>query len=137
MPITYKTDCHGVDWAAMRQALIDDKFDNGRTVEQYQRSFENTAHVVIAYDGDRIIGTVRMLSDGVCNAYIVDVWTDSAYRRQGIAREMMRLVESQAPGQHVSLWTDDMQAFYESIGYRPTPHNTLYEKVIGEWLDNG
>jgi GNAT superfamily N-acetyltransferase len=136
MTITYQTDTDGVDWAAMRQALIDDHFHNGRTVEQYRVSFENSAHSVIAYDGERIIGTARMLSDGVCNAYIVDVWTESAYRRQGIAREMLAILESRAAGQHVSLWTDDMQAFYEACDYRVNPANTLYEKVVGRWLDN-
>ena len=31
----------------------------------------------------------RLLSDGVCNAYLVDVWTMSVYRRQGIASRMI------------------------------------------------
>ena len=136
MAITYKTDTDGVDWALMRQTLIDDDFDNFRTPKQYQLSFENSAAVVIAYDGDAIIGTARMLSDGVCNAYVVDVWTHSRLRNQGIARTMMQMLESKAQGQHVSLWTSSMPEFYERIGYRRSADGILLEKVVGEWLQN-
>ena len=100
----------------MMDRLIEDKFHNGRSLEQYQQSFENTHTVVIAYDGDETIGTVRALSDGVCNAYIVDVWTYSPYRKQGIARKMMEIALDNLQGQHVYLWTDDQQTFYEAIG---------------------
>ncbi|MEM6281019.1 MAG: GNAT family N-acetyltransferase [Chloroflexota bacterium] len=133
MTITYTTDMSGVDFDALRQALIDDDFHNGRTAEQYRLSAENSHTCVMAYDGARIVGNARMLSDGVCNSYIVDVWTHTAYRRQGIAREMMRILESHAPGQHICLWTDDAQPFYERIGYQRS-RDTLYAKMVGRWL---
>ncbi|MEL6271529.1 MAG: GNAT family N-acetyltransferase [Chloroflexota bacterium] len=135
MTITYTTDMSGVDFEVLRQVLIDDDFHNGRTAEQYRLSAENSHTCVIAYDGARIVGNARMFSDGVCNAYIVDVWTHSSYRRRGIATEMMRILERQAQGQHICLWTDDAQPFYERIGYRRS-RDTLYEKVVGQWLRN-
>lgn len=135
MSINYKQDTHNVNWEALRQSLIEDDFHNGRTTDQYRLSFQNSSAVVIAYDGDTIIGTVRMLSDGVCNAYIIDVWTRSAYRRQGIARHMLQLVEEKAVGQHISLWTDSAQTFYEQCDYQPS-EDFLYEKVVGSWLQS-
>ena len=134
--IHYKMDCDGVNWQEMMDTLIEDKFHNGRSVEQYRQSFENTHTVVIAYDDEKIIGTVRALSDGVCNAYIVDVWTYTPYRKQGIARKMMELALNNLPGQHVYLWTDDQQAFYEAIGMDKDIENTGYFKVVGQWLKN-
>lgn len=135
MPITYRYNTENIDWEALRLILIEDHFHNGRSAEQYRLSFGNSAAVVLAFDGDRIVGTARMLSDGVCNAYIVDVWTLSTYRQQGIARHMMEYLETQAKGQHIALWTDDAQTFYERTGYDRSS-STLYEKVIGNWLDN-
>ena len=64
----------------------------------------------------RVIGTVRVLSDDVGNAYMVDVWTLSAYRKRGIARRMIELALEQLPGQHVYLDTDDAQEFYARLG---------------------
>lgn len=135
MPITYRYNMENIDWEALRLILIEDHFHNGRTPEQYRQSFVNSAAAVLAFDDERIVGTGRMLSDGVCNAYIVDMWTLNTYRKQGIARQMLEYLEAQAKGQHITLWTDDAQTFYERIGYTHST-STLYEKVVGNWLEN-
>jgi predicted GNAT family acetyltransferase len=124
----------GIDWAVVRDDLSADDFDNGRSAAALRRSFEQSQHVAIARDGDRVVGMARLLSDGVCNAYVVDVWTQSSYRRQGIATAMMQLLIEAVPGQHVGLQTDDAQALYESIGFRPQPE--FWSLVSGNWLDN-
>ncbi len=132
--ITYKRDLADVDWATLKQTLHDDDFDNGRTPEQLQRSFENSYGVCFAYDDERVIGKARVLSDGVCNAYIVDVWTLSAYRHQGFARRMLEILLHDLHGQHVYLWTDDSVDFYKKVGF--VERGFGLEKVIGEWLIN-
>ena len=104
--ITYRTDLADVDWVEMKSTLSKDAFDNGRTSEQLRRSFENSQAVCIAYANNRIIGTARALSDGVCNAYVVDVWTHSDYRRHGIATRMMEILVSDFDGQHVHTFSD-------------------------------
>jgi GNAT superfamily N-acetyltransferase len=76
----------------------------------------------------------RLLSDGVCNAYLVDVWTASAYRRKGIASAMVRHLLQQVPGQHVGLQTNDREDFYASLGFRRQPD--FWSIVVGSWLDN-
>jgi predicted GNAT family acetyltransferase len=124
----------GIDWDAVRAELIADEFDNGRSSDALRRSFEQSQHVAIARDGNRVVGTARILSDGVCNAYVVDVWTQSSYRRQGIATAMMRLLVDAVPGQHVGLQTDDAQGLYASIGFQPQPE--FWSLVAGRWLDN-
>jgi ribosomal protein S18 acetylase RimI-like enzyme len=133
--ITYKLDCEGVNWADMKAAVMADNFDNGRSPDQLEASFRNSAVVVIAYAGERIIGTARALSDGVCNAYVVDVWTDSAFRRQGVARTMMQSLLKRLPGQHVFLWTDDAEGFYKRLGFEEC-HCIGLQTVVGEWLVN-
>lgn len=130
--VIFKTDLEGVDWQAMKTTLVEDNFDNERTPEQYQRSFENSAFTVIAYTEGRIIGTARVLSDGVCNAYLVDVWTLTAYRNQGIARRMIDILLARLQGQHVYLFTDDVPEFYRSLGF--VERGVGMEKVVGEWL---
>jgi predicted GNAT family acetyltransferase len=124
----------GIDWEQAKVDLAADDFDNGRTPNALRRSFEHSQHTAIARDGDRVVGMARLLSDGVCNAYVVDVWTHSAYRRQGIATAMMRRLVDAVPGQHLGLQTDDAQAFYESLGFRPQPE--FWSRTSGNWLDN-
>jgi ribosomal protein S18 acetylase RimI-like enzyme len=116
----------------MKATLAEDNFDNGRTPEQLRSSFENSYATVIAHDGLQIVGTARVLSDGVCNAYVVDVWTLSRYRNRGVARKMMEMLEATLTGQHVYLFTDDAINFYKKVGFREQP--TGMGKVIGTWL---
>jgi predicted GNAT family acetyltransferase len=124
----------GIDWPRTKADLAADNWDNGRSPDALRRSFEQSQHVAIARDGDRVIGMARLLSDGVCNAFVVDVWTMTAYRRRGIASTMMRLLLDAVPGQHVGLQTDDAQALYASLGFGPQPE--FWSLVVGKWLDN-
>jgi ribosomal protein S18 acetylase RimI-like enzyme len=124
----------GIDWEQAKADLAADAFDNGRSPAALNRSFEQSQHVAIARDGDRVVGMARLLSDGVCNAYLVDVWTASSHRRRGIATRMLRLLIDAVPGQHIGLQTDDAQALYESVGFRQQPE--FWSLVFGTWLDN-
>ncbi len=124
----------GIDWAEAKAALARDAFDNGRTPDALRRSFEQSQHVVFVRDGENVVGMARMLSDGVCNGYLLDVWTQSSHRRRGIASSMVRFLAEQVPGQHIGLQTDDAQPLYESLGFRPQPE--FMSLVVGKWLAN-
>ena len=134
MDIRYQFNLKGVDWAGMKSAVATDNFDNGRTPQQLRESFEHSFSACVAYAGERIVGTARVLSDGVCNAYLVDVWTLTAYRRRGIAGTMVRLLLEKLPGQHVYTFTDDVVEFYKKLGF--AERATGLEIVIGKWLMN-
>lgn len=86
MTVRIESSLEGVDWAQAKADLAADDFDNGRTPEALRRSFQQSQHVAFARDGDRVVGMARLLSDGVCNAYLVDVWTASAYRGEASPR---------------------------------------------------
>ena len=133
MMVYYKIDCDVGDFADMKATLGEDKFDNGRTVLQYKRSFENSFTTCIAYIDGKIIGTARALSDVVGNAYVADVWTQSEHRRKGIARKMMALLIEDLQGQHVYLQTDDdTLEFYVALGFKERPKGM--EIVVGDYL---
>jgi ribosomal protein S18 acetylase RimI-like enzyme len=134
MAIRFDRSLDDVDWDRAKVDLAADRFDNGRSADALRRSFEQSQHLAFARDGDRVVGMARMLSDGVCNAYVVDVWTKSDYRRRGIASTLMRMLADAVPGQHIGLQTDDAQALYESLGYKPQPE--FWSRVSGTWLDN-
>ena len=134
MTVRFDESLEGIDWAQAKTDLAADDFDNGRSPGALRASFERSQYVVIARDGDRVVGMARLLSDGVCNAYLLDVWTMSAYRRQGIGTAMVRQLMARAPGQHVGLQTDDAEAFYASLGYRHQP--VFMSAIVGEWLVN-
>ncbi|MBD2776580.1 GNAT family N-acetyltransferase [Iningainema sp. BLCCT55] len=134
LKVTYKTNLENVDWTEMKATLQADAFDNGRSPKQLKDSFENSYATCIAYIDNQIIGTARVLSDGICNAYVVDVWTLSNYRRQGIGRTIMQILLEKLKGQHVYLFTNDVPEFYKKIGFTEQPIGM--SQVVGRWLVN-
>lgn len=132
--ITYSFDIQNIDWVALKADLKADNFDNGRTPEQYRLSAQNSYLNCFAYAEGRIVGNLRVLSDQVGNAYIIDVWTFTPYRHRGIATRMMQLAEERLTGQHVYLFTDDRVDFYQTLGYQP--QGVGLSKVVGEYLKN-
>jgi predicted GNAT family acetyltransferase len=134
MPVRIDGSLEGIDWKQAKTDLAADDFDNGRSADALRRSFEQSQYVVFARDGDHVVGMARVLSDGVCNAYLLDVWTLSSYRLRGTASSMVRMLMEQVAGQHIGLQTGDAQGFYASLGFRPQPE--FMSLVVGAWLDN-
>ena len=130
--IIFSSDIELVDWAALKSALAADQFDNGRTPDEYRRSHENSHAVIFGRRNGEFVANGRILSDGVCNAYLVDIWTASPYRRRGIGREVVTRLMATVPGQHVGLFTDDMKTFYASLGFRAQRGGM--GQVVGTWL---
>jgi ribosomal protein S18 acetylase RimI-like enzyme len=134
MTLVYSQNCDIVDWAALRDDLIQDDFHNNRTTEQLQISFNNSFICIFVLDSNRCVATARALSDEICNCYVVDVWTQSAYRKRGVANRMMQMIIDAVPGQHIYLQTDDAQLFYEKLGFAVQPDGMF--RISGEWLNN-
>jgi GNAT superfamily N-acetyltransferase len=131
--VTFHSDLGRVDWVELTQALIADDFDNGRTPDQLQQSFANSHSCCFAEINGRLIAKARVLSDGVCNAYLVDVWTHSDYRRQGISTTLLQRLLAGLEGQHVYLQADDPNLdFYRNRGFHEQPHGLSL--VVGQWL---
>jgi GNAT superfamily N-acetyltransferase len=131
--VLFSSSLDGVDWVALKAALAADQFDNGRTPQEYQRSHERAHAAVFGRADGRFVANGRILSDGVCNAYLVDIWTASSHRRQGIGREVVNRLLATVPGQHVALFTDGMSAFYAALGFRSQRGGM--SRVVGTWLN--
>ena len=126
-------DIEWVDWNRAKVDLAADNFDNGRSAAALRRSFEQSQHVAFAWGDGRLVGMARLLSDGVCNAYLLDVWTQSTIRRHGIATAMVRHLMGSVPGQHIGLQTDNAEHFYAGLGFHLQPH--FMALVVGSWLN--
>ena len=130
--VRYAATIAGIDWMRVKRDLGRDDFDNLRTPDELETSFANSQAVAIAWRGEHVVGTARMLADGVCNAYLIDVWTMSGYRRRGIGSTMVRMLLDTVPGHHVGLFTEAHEAFYRDLGFGLERGGMA--RVVGRWL---
>jgi ribosomal protein S18 acetylase RimI-like enzyme len=92
----------------------------GRLAEDIRDRLAHTDLVVSAWDGPRLIGFGRVLTDYVYRASIWDVIVDKDYQGQDIGTQIMHRILQHPELKRVELFwlcTRDKQAFYEKLGF--------------------
>jgi len=62
------------------------------TAEELERANRQSWLAVSAWDGDRLCGFGRVVSDGVLHAMIYDMIVDPAYQRRGVGSVILRML---------------------------------------------
>lgn len=90
-----------------------------RSPEAIQVMLDHTLVCLGVWDGDRLIGFARAVTDDVFRAVVEDVIVDQAYRGQGIGRELMRrLLDRLAHVEEIVLvCEEDLIPFYAAFGF--------------------
>ncbi|KAB2331107.1 GNAT family N-acetyltransferase [Cytobacillus depressus] len=76
--------------------------------------------VVSAYDGEQLIGTGRIISDGVINGYLCGLIVHPDYRNKGIGKELVRRLVGKGKNAnlYVQLFSEEKNAsYYEKLGF--------------------
>lgn len=121
MPVTYRLSPEGV---SVRQ--LEDLFEaadlGGRVGDKIRRAFLNSSVVCLAYDGDRLVGASRAMTDGEYHGSIYDVAVHPEYQGLGIGRSMIAALLDRMPVWRVVLVADgDVQEFYRKLGFEKYP----------------
>ncbi len=88
-----------------------------------ERALAGTIEFATAWDGDRLIGTARSITDGAQNAIIATVVVHPAYQGLGIGEQMMHLLMDGRDLVRFSLAaTPGLEPWYRRLGFLPDPH---------------
>ena len=118
MSIHVKTDKDNVDWQAVADLLSFYGLSHLSAGDQ-ETVFKNSAVVAFIYDGDRLVGCGRALSDGVCQAAVYNIALEEKYHGRQLGRLLIDSILKQVEGQTVILYTHPQTvAMYEKFGFR-------------------
>lgn len=96
----------------------------GPPLDNYDQVLKRSLAHLGAMDGGRLIGFVNIAWDGGVHAFILDTAVDVAYRRRGIASELVRRGAELARGQQMQWLHVDfephLEGFYRACGFGPT-----------------
>lgn len=94
-----------------------------RTRADVERQVAGAWRVVGAYDDETgaQVGFGRALSDGVCDAYLADVFVLAGHRGHGLGKALVAAMIDDGPGQHLrwTLFTGDAHDLYAQFGFAP------------------
>jgi GNAT superfamily N-acetyltransferase len=91
-----------------------------------QKAIDGTTEFATAWDGERLVGTARSLSDGGQNALIATVVVHPAYQGLGVGERMVHLLTDEWDQVRFSLTSaPGLTGWYEKLGFLPDP-NAMY-----------
>ncbi|QLQ34286.1 MAG: GNAT family N-acetyltransferase [Candidatus Thiothrix singaporensis] len=83
----------------------------------------NSNLLVTAWDGDKLVGVARSMTDFHYACYLSDLAVDRDYQRQGIGKQLQALTRQQL-GRHCKLIliaAPAANAYYQQLGYTAMP----------------
>jgi len=127
MAIEYRVN---TDLTPEQLAGVFEKSGIRRPIEDTERMRKMIAHAsltVTAWDGERLVGVARAVTDFCWCCYLSDLAVDSAYQRQGIGRVLVARVQAEAGDETnlLLLAAPEAAEYYPKIGF---------EAVLNGWL---
>ena len=85
----------------------------------FNAPFINSTLVISAWENDRLVGCVRVLSDKIIRSVIHDLVVLPEYRNKGIGKELVKRCIEHFPKSEWLVGTEKhIAGFYEQIGFR-------------------
>lgn len=100
--------CKFVGWNSMESSLNNPKLQCFLSVS--------------AYEGDKLIGYVEVISNGITDAYIQDLMVHPEMQNQGIGTQMMNMVIKEIKERDIYMLSviygeEELKEFYERFGF--------------------
>ncbi len=110
--------------------------------EQTRACLDNSLYVTVAYDGDKAVGSARIIGDGGYMYLIADVMVIPEYQKTGIGRHMLdeiiKWFENLAKdGRCIMInlmATPGNEEFYKRFGFVSRPNDTMGAGMV-RWFN--
>jgi GNAT superfamily N-acetyltransferase len=89
------------------------------SADRLRRAFENAQLVLTAWQGERLVGLARVLTDGVQVSYLCDLAVEPDVQGAGIGKLLIDAVLARCAGTELVLRDSNLSTgFYEHLGFR-------------------
>lgn len=100
--------------------------------EVLDRSIEN-ALCFGMYEGKKLVGFARVITDQATFAYLSDVFVLESHRGRGLSKWLMEVILAHPQLQNLRRWTlatRDAHGLYEQFGFRPLSHPERLMEIV-------
>ena len=119
MNIEYK-DIHKFERTDLEQLFLSVEWSSGHFPDKLVVAMQNFHTVYSAWDGDKLVGMVCVMDDGIMNAYVHYLLVDPNYHGKTIGRTLVDMVKEKYKDymRIVVVVYDEEQRFYENCGFQ-------------------
>ncbi len=117
--ITYSST-HELSPDSLERLFLSVGWESGKYPEKLSLSMKNFKSVFTAWDGDKLVGLVSAMDDGVLTAYVHYLLVDPEYQKHGIGRKLMEMVKQEYSSymKICLIAENDAIKFYETCGFK-------------------
>lgn len=118
MTLHWQDNCLNIDFNAVRELLK--SVDMGYyDADKHQQAFLHSAAVTFVFDGQRLIGCGRAISDGVYSAAMYDIVVSADYQGHGLGKMLVqRLMDKLTDCNIILFASPGKEVFYQKLGFR-------------------
>ncbi len=118
MEILYR-DTHEFDRSELQDLFLSVEWSSGHYPDKLAEAMKNFKTVYTAWDGERLIGLICAMDDGIMTAYIHYLLIHPSYQNRGIGRQLVnRMKEKYKDYLRIVLVAYNEEiGFYESCGF--------------------
>ncbi|WP_406537297.1 GNAT family N-acetyltransferase [Methanobrevibacter sp.] len=116
--ITYK-EIHEFTKEDLQELFLSVEWSSGHFPDKLQIAMRNFETVVSAWDGDKLVGMICAMDDGIMTAYVHYLLVRPDYQDKGIGRKLVSRVKEIYKDylRIVVVGYDDEVQFYENCGF--------------------
>ncbi|MBR6322789.1 MAG: GNAT family N-acetyltransferase [Lachnospiraceae bacterium] len=113
--------------AAVFLSFVNQIWPGNYDVERTQEALSKTLNIT-AYDGEKLVGCLRILTDGYYFGTITELLVLPKYRNQGVGSRLLQLAKANTPTMLYFGAQPGVEAFYEKNGCRKGMQSYTIEK---------
>ncbi|MCL2546246.1 MAG: GNAT family N-acetyltransferase [Oscillospiraceae bacterium] len=122
MNITYNTTKKDLPCEQLEKLFVSADWSDGADgsmTQYFNMPFVNSTLVISAWEEERLVGAVRVLSDKIMRSIIYDLVVHPEFQRKGIGSELVKRCIAHFPNSEWLLGTTkDIAGFYERLGFQ-------------------
>lgn len=118
MKITYK-DIHDFSEKELQELFLSVEWSSGHYPDKLVIAMQNFGTVFTAWDGDKLVGLICVMDDGIMTAYIHYLLVNPTYHHKGIGRKLIEMMKEKYKDylRIVIVAYNDEVEFYEHCGF--------------------
>lgn len=94
--------------------------------EKLRESFEKSQLVLSAWEGERLVGIARVLTDGYQVSYLCDLAVEPDLQGSGLGKRLIDAVTERVRGTELVLRDSNLSSgFYEHLGFTPVQNGWM------------
>lgn len=119
MNIVYK-DTHNFGCGQLKELFLSVEWSSGHYPEKLAEAMKNFETVFSAWDGEKLVGMICAMDDGIMTAYVHYLLVNPEYQDRHIGRELVRMAKEKYSDylRIVVVAYNAELAFYENCGFK-------------------